>query len=177
MLGVCWFLNFGATLPAKNPSRLIYQCVNHPVHVSFTTIEYFKDESKYKILFKIFVDDFDLILKMKYGKDLQLIRGRWEKNYHKIITKYVYEHFSLNIGKKNKLKNKLNLKKNEIKEQAIWLHYDLEIDNFTDEDIIIQNTLMMDLYPDQKNLLIFVEEDKEQAIKFDLKNKTQIIQL
>ena len=146
----------------------------HPVHISFTTIEYFEADKKFKIMFKIFVDDFDLVLKLKYGKDLRLLEGRWEKGYPKTINNYIQEHFKIIIAGKNRTKSSLKYVSKEVKENAIWLNYELNYkpkgDTFN-----IQNTLMMDLYQDQKNLLIFAISGEQKGVQFDYKNTKQEI--
>jgi hypothetical protein len=138
----------------------------HPVHISYTNIEFNKEKGKYEILFKIFVDDFDLILKTKYGKDLKLKEGLWEKSYAETINKYIFEHFKLIIGTKDKTKSNLNFLRKEISEGAIWLYYDFSTKE-KGNNYEIYNSLMMDLYQDQNNLLIFTYMDQQKAFRFD----------
>lgn len=146
----------------------------HPVHISFATIEYFEKEKKFRILFKLFVDDFDVVLKEKYGKDLKLLEGRWEKRYVKTINTYLSEHFKLVSDGKNRAKNGLKLIKHEVKEQAMWLYYNL---SYKPKSSVfkLQNTILTDLYSDQKNLLIFVFKDEQKALQFNIKQTLQEI--
>jgi len=176
---ICLFLSFtfginsGATNFSNNKSFYKGLPVYHPVHLSFTTIEYFEEDEKFKILFKIFVDDFDLVLKLKYGKDLKLLEGRWEKGYLKIINTYILEHFKISIGGKDKTKS-LKYFSRHVKENAIWLYYEFNY-KAKSEIFNIQNTLMMDLYLDQKNLLIFAFKGEEKGVQFNYKNTKQEI--
>lgn len=164
--------SIGATNLGLNWSKENKDLGVHPIHISFTTIEYNNKESRFKILFKIFVDDFDLILKLKYGYELNLEKGKWGDNHQKIVDKYLLEHFRLVFDNKDKTKSALKFQKREIKEQAIWLYYDFK--SKVKSDIFnIQNSLMTDLYPDQKNLLIFVFKGNERAIKFDVEETKQ----
>ncbi len=165
---------FNATNKFSNASLPKDKQILHPVHISFTTIEYFENERKFKILFKIFVDDFDLVLNGEYGEDLKLHEGRWEKNYSKVIGKYITEHFKLVADGKDKTKSLLKLTNHEVKEQAMWLYYDFDY-KVKSEIFNIQNTLMMDLYPDQKNLLIFVFKEEQKAVQFNNKQTKQEI--
>jgi hypothetical protein len=159
---------FDATKMFSKASLSKNRLILHPVHISFTTIEYFEKEKKFQLLFKIFVDDFDLVLNAKYGKDLKLQEGRWEKSYSKVINDYITEHFKLVVDGKDKTKSSLKLARHEVKEQAMWLYYDF--DSKVKSGIFnIQNTLMMDLYPDQKNLLIFVFKGEQEAVQFNNK--------
>lgn len=167
-------VNSGATYLSEELSLKEEQQLIHPVHLSFTTVEYFEEEKKFKILFKLFVDDLDLVLKEKYGKDLKLLEGRWEKNYDKIINAYILEHFRITMDGKDKTKSVLKLTSHEVKEQAMWLYYDFNY-KAKSEIFNIQNTLMMDLYPDQKNLLIFVFKEEQKAVQFNVKQTKQEI--
>lgn len=177
---ICFFfsliiiVNSGATNSTNNKSFYKVLPDFHPVHISFTTIEYIDSEKKFKVMFKIFVDDFDLVLKLKYGKDLKLLQGRWEKNYLKIINSYILEHFKIIVKGKNKAKSSLKFVSREVKENAIWLNY--EFDHKPKSEIFnIKNTLMMDLYLDQKNLLIFAFNGEQKGVQFDYKNTEQEI--
>lgn len=161
----------GATNIVSARSDIGSSQFKHPVHVSFTTIEYFEDEGGFRILFKIFVDDFDLILKTKYGKDLKLSEGRWEKYYLKTINNYIFEHFKFIIDGKDKTVKQLNYSKHEVKEQALWIYYNYKY-NGNDAKFDIHNSLMTDLYPDQNNLLIFTFKKEQLAFKFNV-NKTK----
>ncbi len=177
---ICLFLNLmlgiksGATNLPHNKSIYKDLLVYHPVHISFTTIEYVDSEKKFKVMFKIFVDDFDMVLKLKYGVDHKLLEGRWEKGYLKTINKYIHEHFKVIVDGKNKTKSSLKFINRDIKENAIWLNYEF---NYKPKGEVfnIQNTLMMDLYQDQKNLLIFAFKGVQKGIKFDYKNTKQEI--
>jgi len=141
----------------------------HPVHISYTYIEFNKSTNKFEILFKLFVDDFDEIITKKYGKILKLANGEPIKNSDKTIDNYIFEHFKLIINGKDKTKSELKFLKMEIKEQSIWLFYDFSFKgNCNTFDL--QNSLMTDLYQDQTNLLIFSYKDEQKALKFNLGN-------
>lgn len=138
----------------------------HPVHISFTNIDYNEAQDKFEILFKLFIDDFDEILKTRYGKNLNLTGGRWENNYIETINQYMLEHFKLIINKKDKTKSALKFVKKETAEDAIWLYYDF-ITKEKNNTFEVHNSLMTDLFMDQKNLLIFTYKGKQKALKFD----------
>jgi hypothetical protein len=139
----------------------------HPVHISYTNIEYNNENGKFEILFKLFVDDFDLILQAKYGKDLKLKEGLWEKAYIGIINKYIFEHFKFVIGSKDKTKSGLQFIRRDISEGAIWLYYDFSSKKKSNT-FEIYNSLMTDIYPDQTNLLLFTYMEKQKAFRFDI---------
>ncbi len=144
----------------------------HPVHVSFTTIEYNEKDKEFKILFRIFVDDFDLAIKKKYGKNLNISQGKWGNNYVNTINSYIKDEFKLTYNNNKEIELKFN--KHEIKEQAIWLYYTAK-QNINKGKFKIFNNLLINLYADQKNLLIFVFRNSEKALQFNPNNINQEI--
>lgn len=138
----------------------------HPVHISYTNIEFNQKTNQFEILFKLFVDDFGLILNKKYGKNLDLLSNSQTKLYNETIDKYIMEHFKLTINGKDKTRSELKLERYETKEQAIWLYYNFSFKgNCNTFDI--HNSLMTDLYQDQTNLLIFSYKNEQKALKFN----------
>ncbi len=145
----------------------------HPVHISFTTIEYFEKENQYKILFKLFVDDFNLILNKKYDKNIQLSEKDWKKSYVKTINSYIKNNFQITDANNKSINLKFD--NHEFKEQAIYLYYKSEHKTNSGKFRIL-NKIMLDLYPDQKNLLILVFKGKTKALQFNRKNiKEEIV--
>ncbi|RLD65329.1 MAG: hypothetical protein DRI95_08990 [Bacteroidetes bacterium] len=143
----------------------VYETNFHPVHVSFTNIEFIEEKKEFQILFKIFADDFDLILKKKYDVYLNLENGKKPNGYEKIVTKYILEHFKIVIDNKNLTASKLRFLNLEFKEKAVWLHYIYKFKGQSDH-FELWNSLMTDLYLDQTNLLIFNYYSFQKAIRF-----------
>jgi hypothetical protein len=153
--------------------NLIYSLEYHPVHISFTNVEYNEEKGTFLILYKFFVDDFNLILKNKYGKDLQLMSGKWDRASNEIVDKYILEHFKLIINNKDKTKSSLKFIRKEIKENAMWLYYDFNSKEKSN-NFVVYNTFFNDLYLDQSNLLIFTYKGEQKAYKFDQSNIKEI---
>jgi hypothetical protein len=146
------------------PIPVIYSGNPHPVHISYTNIEYNQEKKKFEIIFKFYVDDFDLVLKAKYGKDLALKAGKWDNSYVNIIGKYILEHFKLIIDGKDKTSSRMKFVQKEVSETEIWLFYDY---NAKEKNNIfeVHNSFLTDLYYDQHNLLIFTYLDQQKAVK------------
>jgi hypothetical protein len=137
----------------------------HPVHVTVTNIEFIEKANKYEISIKIFQDDFENIIKQKYGIALNLGKETEYKDSKKIISRYIFEHFRLLHDNKDKTTKKLKLIDKKLSDLAVWLYFDYEkIGDF--KNIQINNSLMTDLYFDQTNLLIFTYKKTQKAIKF-----------
>ncbi len=137
----------------------------HPVHVSFTNIEYVQDNKQFQILIKIFADDFDLILKKNYNVFLNLQNGKKPNDYEKTVSKYILSHFKIFIDNKDYSSTKLKFSNLELKEKAVWLHYTLKYKGNSTR-FELWNSMMTDLYYDQTNLLIFNYKSYQKAIRF-----------
>ena len=139
--------------------------LRHPVHISYTNVEYIQKESRFDVLFKLFVDDFGLILGKKYNKTFDLLSKQQLKSNKEFIDKYITDHFKLTTNGKEIARQGLKLDSLQVKEQAIWLFYKLNTKG-SFNNIEIHNSLMTDLYVDQTNLLIFSYRSEQKALKF-----------
>jgi len=161
--------NFFGLETNKTYFENLHKNKKHPVHVTVCNIEYVDAEKEFNISFKIFADDFEKIVKQKYNIDLNLGKNNESKDCVSYINLYVFEHFSLFVNDIEKSGKKLIFDKFEIKDLAVWIFYKFKIKNEI-KNVKIINSLMTDMYFDQKNLLIFSYKTEEKAFTFD--NKT-----
>jgi len=145
----------------------------HPVHISYTNIEYNDKTGKFEILFKFFIDDFKLILKNKYGEDLQLISDNVDKSYAEMINLYIFEHFKFIINNKDKTKSSLKFIKRDLSEDAIWLYYNFKTKE-KNNSFEVHNSFLNDLYMDQSNLLIFTYKGAQKDYKFNFSKTKEV---
>ncbi len=140
---------------------ILFSGNQHPLHVSVTNIDYKHEERKMQFAFKLFSDDFDLILTQKYGIAFNLQYGQELPDADLYITKYIKEHFKVTIDNDERT-SELSLVKKDKNEEAVWVYYQI---NCKKEPLRmkIKNTLMTDLFADQKNLVFFVCNKKEYA--------------
>jgi len=150
----------------------IFSFFSHPVHVSVCNIDYNNSSKEFNISFKIFKDDFENIIMQKYNIELNLGKNNESKNCVSYINIYIFEHFALNINNINKAGKKLLFDKFEIQDLAVWIYYKYKISKDI-ENVEIINSLMTDLYVDQKNLVIFTYNSTEKAFTFDNKTDTE----
>ena len=139
--------------------------LKHPVHLTYTNVEFNQSASRFEIMIKLFADDFNSIIQKKYGKDLKLVDGNPVKDANTFIDKYILEHFRLIIDGKDKTKSDLKFVKMEFKELSVWLYYTYSFKGNVNI-FSINNSLMTDLYSDQTNLLIFTFKNEQKAIRF-----------
>lgn len=139
---------------------------NHPVHVTFSNMEYKAAEGKFYISVRLFADDFTNILEMQNNKKINLkIKN---KETDKLVDEYIKKHFRLKFEgafKPQRMRFEYYIFFNE-EEPAVQVFYSYKTTR-APQQISIMNTLMTDLYRDQKNLLIFSCKNTEKALKFD----------
>jgi len=135
--------------------------VMHPIHVSVCNIDFRQTENT--VVIKLFKDDFALALKNNFQVDILMDAADENKN-SEVISKYVNSCLKLEVNKNKILK--LDYKTSEINEEAIWVYFRMEkINDVT--SLKIKNTLMVDLWDDQTNLVIISHNEKEDGYRFN----------
>lgn len=123
----------------------------HKYYVSLTEIEYVKEERSVQIITRIFIDDFENVLRNRFDEGLTLDteKENIETNYY--IEKYL----------KDKLKITINLKDfsfdflgKEYEDDMILCYLEIQnIDRIS--SIKVENKLLYEMFPDQKNMVRF----------------------
>ena len=138
----------------------------HPVHFSVINMEYNDKTEAFDISIKLFTDDFEKIINKNDNVVLNLGKENQLKDCNKFIDKYIKKNFVIVFDKKA-VSKKSELQKFTVNEndKAIWIYYTLK--SKKPRKVLIRNTLMNDLYNDQKNLFIFTVKDFQEAKKFE----------
>ena len=142
----------------------------HPIHVSVCNIEI--ENNNMIVSLKMYKDDFQLAIEHNFAKYI-LLKNVDNEMESKLIEDYIQNMFFLIVNKKDTLK--LDYKHSELNDEAIWLHYESEIAKF--KKISINNSIFMDIYQDQTNLVIINYDGKQNGYRFNYKNNVQQIEL
>ncbi len=148
----------------------------HPVHLTVTNIEYNENAKKFDISIRLFVDDFEKILDIKYNTKLNLFKSDEAKNANEFINKYITENLKLKVNGNFINEKKFVLESRKLEDITIWLTFSVKYKSEI-HDIEITDKLMTDLYKDQKNMLIFTFKNKQTALEFNLKNTIKSIDI
>lgn len=141
-------------------------CSAHPIHLSVTNLEYFEKGKYFQMSIRLFVDDFETILNYKNNIEINLGKQNELKEAKYYINQYITHNFFIEINDKNIPLNNFILTDYEIKDVSIWITYKIKYrPNFN--NLKITNTLMFDLFSDQKNMLIYTQNNNQYAIDFD----------
>ena len=139
----------------------------HPLHVSVTTVDYNETEDEFIISIKLFKDDFEKIVNHKYNADLDIMNCNFYNSDSLFIEKYINEHFSMKFDGKNVLRKQEYIN-SVCNEESIWVSFKIKSIE-PKKKIEISNSLLTDLYDDQKNLLIFKYKKTDKGIQFNRK--------
>lgn len=146
----------------------------HPIHLTVTNIEYNIDSKKINISFRIFANDLEQILNSNNNTILNIGKKNELKRTNEYINEYILNHFSLKIDNYEIKSRKYTLKKRELKDLTLWLNYSVDFSQKITK-IEIFNSLLTDLYKDQKNLLIFTYKNKQTPLQFNSKQQYKTI--
>ncbi|HSH52962.1 MAG TPA: DUF6702 family protein [Bacteroidales bacterium] len=146
----------------------------HPVHVSFTNVEYLQDKNEISVSFQLFTEDFELLFFHLYEKEFKLSKLESVQRFQGKIDQYFNHHFKL---KHDDLDLKLENKEIKTTEEFTWFYYRIPLKEQLPQEVTIQNTILFDLFFDQKNLLIIKNGSTEHGYQFDIRNKERLISL
>lgn len=135
----------------------------HQLHLSITNILY--ENGKLNIQMKTFRDDWEVGYFHYHGipVDFTDTSGReipWFREYLK-------KSFRISSGKEIPSLS-LEIDSISLEEDAMTIEMHALVPE-SPNSLYIYNTLLIDIYPDQTNLVIFVSGKKETGIKFDIK--------
>jgi len=143
---------------------LFFLLIFHPVHISVTSMEYNEEEKIFLVSFKVFTDDFETNIDRKYGVNLNLGKEDELENADEYFSRYFMESFSF-IVNGEELREPVFLEK-KMNDIAVWLYFKYPVSGNV-EEVGIKNAIMLDMFRDQSNLLIFKYNDFEKGFIFN----------
>lgn len=135
----------------------------HPLHLSITNILY--ENGKLNIQMKSFRDDWEVGYFHYHGKPVDFT----DPSQQEIpwFREYLNSSFRIALGKEMPALS-LEIDSISLEEDAMTIEMHAMVPA-SPNSLYIYNTLLIDIYPDQTNLVIFVFEKKETGIKFDVR--------
>lgn len=132
----------------------------HKYYVSLTEIDFVKEEKSVQIISRIFVDDFETVLRDRYDEELTLMVENEGEEIDYYVERYFQEKFKVIINDNAKEFNFIGKEY----EDDIMLCY-LEIQDIEEiSSIQVENRLLFDKFPDQKNIVRFKIYDVNRSI-------------
>lgn len=146
----------------------------HKYYVSVTQIEYVEDQQSLQIISRIFIDDFEKLLRERYDESITLGIENEAKEALLYTEKYVREKFSISIDGKVQ---KLDFIGREYENDIMFVY--LEIPELTTINTMeISNEILFELYGEQQNIIrtkikgknksfILLKENAKGVLNFD----------
>ena len=146
---------------------------SHPVHVSVTNIEIDHEKQKMSVSVHLFTDDFEKVLQQNYGDSIRIYQNPISVNESLLIENYVNQNL---IVWHDIDTLKLNIIDHKEEGQANFYFFEAECGKDFDA-ISIKNTLMLQLFHDQTNLVIIGNGDSQKGVKFTVQQLKMEISL
>ncbi len=135
----------------------------HKFYVSITKIEYVADNNSVQIITKIFTDDMETVLSERYSRDISLGTKRETQTDLDLLQKYMLQKIKISInGKPAELKYL-----GQEYEMDMVVSY-IEISDVKNlKSIEIANSTLIDIYPEQQNIVHFKTRDSRRSLILD----------
>ena len=143
----------------------------HPVHISVVNMDIAEDGS---IIFsvKLFTDDFEHIINAKNNSNISFNKNTELSSIEKYVTKYISDNFKIQTNTLSYVAH-YKLTKMTFNKEAVWFYFEVEDKKHNFDNLIVENSLMCDLFQDQTNLFIINMVNTEEAFSFNNKKQTR----
>jgi len=145
----------------------------HPFHVSVCDIEFSKHEKSLQLSQRVFIDDLEIALGKKYSLNLDVNDETTTTLLDSLIHVYMLENVHLIVDGKQKNATYIG---NEIEGDGMWCY--MEYTGIKKlKSLEIRNTVFLETFEDQVNIIHFEYEDYEKSIKLDQTKKFGVFNL
>jgi hypothetical protein len=153
---VCLFLYINNWVAANKPFS--FYDVLHPIHISKTIINYDTKSNALQITSHVYIDDFETILGKRGYKNLNIGFEKEAANADEAIVKYLTEKITI---KSNNTILKPEFIGKELSEEkiAVYCYFEVSLKSKLGQ-LSLLNTILHDLYDDQKNFTTYTVDHK-----------------
>ena len=158
-----------ATLFLLLPSSHFF-VADHDFHVSKCLVEYNEAEKALQMSLHLFIDDLEDALQRKSAEKLSLCTPKEHPDAEKYLFQYLQKHFRLEVNGKEMSYSFIG---KEVSEDlsAVWCYMEITgVSNL--QALQVHNSLLMDLFDDQKNLVSITGSNKRQGLLLFQKGDT-----
>jgi len=121
----------------------------HKFYVTVTQVNYIKEKQSVQIISRIFIDDFEELIRQRYDEDITLDASKEEMQIDFYIERYLQEKMQIKINDSIK---KLVFIGKEYEDDIIYCY--LEIENIKAiKSFEITNQILFDLFDEQQNIV------------------------
>lgn len=131
----------------------------HEFHISRCEVNYTKKDKALQFSIHLFIDDLEDALSNSGHKSLKLCTPSENVNSEQYIQKYINDKVKIAVNGKNLALEMLGKETSKDK-MAVWCY--LEVTNITElKNLTIDNKLLLEVFNDQKNIVVFTIENKK----------------
>jgi hypothetical protein len=147
----------------------------HPIHVSIVNFDIRSDSNRIDFSVRLFYDDFQALINYKYNTHLDFTqRTKMTFKEQKAITDYIRS--ALIIIGQDDIPIQTEFKGWKVEDMSVWLYFCANIRSGLN-GFRLENTLMLELFSDQNNMVIADAGENQYGFEFDKRNKVQYISL
>jgi hypothetical protein len=147
----------------------------HPIHISVTNFDIRNDSNRIDLTVQLFYEDFQSLINYKYKTLLDFTkRNRLTSKEQNAIKNYIGSTLILKDSLDNPIK--IKFKGWKLEDMSVWLYFIAGLSPNV-SSIKIENSLMLDLFTDQKNMLIADSGGQQLSFEFSKRNKFQLINI
>jgi hypothetical protein len=137
----------------------------HPVHVSITNLDVNYEKKTIFISQKMYTEDFSLLFYHLYEKNIKFEAGKdLSPAELAIINGYMTDALVLESGK---TKLPMEFVRKEQDNESIWLYYTCPLPSNKIKSLVLTNSVMLDLFEDQTNLVIVTHNGVDTGYTFN----------
>lgn len=135
---------------------LFLSFVSHDYYVSITEIDHNKDSNSLEIGIKVFADDVEKVIEREHGVKLNVGEINEREDSGKYLAPYIQKHFKLKVN--GSLRTMEFLGYQMEKRDAVWCFFEIfDVDEI--KEILIENTILIDEFDEQKNIIYFGKKE------------------
>jgi hypothetical protein len=144
----------------------------HPVHVSVCDMVYREDKKALQAIHRIFIDDLELGIREERGwEELDLLEPPTGHTTDGLVKAYLGRHFRITLSGKDVPMEYLG---HEVEGEAILCYMEgAKVKPF--KEITIWNSVLLDTYRDQANLVHLKVGEKTKSLKMDPKRRSGVL--
>jgi hypothetical protein len=148
----------------------------HEFHLSKSTINYNTKDQSLQITMNMFIDDLELALQPTAGDTLRLCTRKEKEDAEASIYAYILEHFIIEINGKIIIPEFLGKEQSDDL-AAVWCYMEVG-DILAFSEISVTNSIMTELYDDQKNMTnIQLDKQRVEDILFTPEKTSEKIEM
>ena len=143
----------------------------HKYYVSLCEIEYLKEKQSIQITLGVFIEDLEVLLNKNSGKQLNLASKTEIANVDDYYKKYLNEHLQISANDKNQLYKYIGKEYD-----GDIVRFYLEITDIKElKSIEITNNILINEFPDQKNIVKIKVKDFNKTFYLNKSNDKSLL--